>query len=60
LGAVAPNDARHLRANSRTCHFFSTGSFEKMTGRRDFIAKGLTLVHIARAASVADETTPLF
>jgi len=38
LGAVTPNDARHLRANSRTCHFFSTGNFPKMMGRSAFMA----------------------
>mmetsp|Transcript_43867 Transcript_43867/g.93291 ORF Transcript_43867/g.93291 Transcript_43867/m.93291 type:complete len:205 (+) Transcript_43867:2695-3309(+) len=57
LGATAPKEARHLSASSRMGHFFSTGSFPKMMGRRDFIAKGLMLVQIARAVSVAALTT---
>mmetsp|Transcript_22396 Transcript_22396/g.40387 ORF Transcript_22396/g.40387 Transcript_22396/m.40387 type:complete len:254 (-) Transcript_22396:6-767(-) len=53
LGVASPKKARHLRADSRTCHFFSTGSLEKMMGRRDFMAKGLTLLQMAMAASEA-------
>mmetsp|Transcript_7922 Transcript_7922/g.14278 ORF Transcript_7922/g.14278 Transcript_7922/m.14278 type:complete len:234 (+) Transcript_7922:2544-3245(+) len=59
LGAVAPNDARHLRASSRICHLVSTGSLEKMVGRRDFMAKGLMLLQMAMAAVLAAAWTAL-
>mmetsp|Transcript_38984 Transcript_38984/g.93818 ORF Transcript_38984/g.93818 Transcript_38984/m.93818 type:complete len:373 (+) Transcript_38984:2053-3171(+) len=51
FGALSPNNPRHFSDSSRTCHFCSTGSFAKMMGNSDFMAKGLTFVQIANAAS---------
>mmetsp|Transcript_14471 Transcript_14471/g.27597 ORF Transcript_14471/g.27597 Transcript_14471/m.27597 type:complete len:237 (+) Transcript_14471:2574-3284(+) len=53
LGAESLKTARHSRARTRICHFFSTGSSAKMMGRRDFMAKGVMFLQMARAQSLA-------
>mmetsp|Transcript_10425 Transcript_10425/g.22097 ORF Transcript_10425/g.22097 Transcript_10425/m.22097 type:complete len:243 (-) Transcript_10425:44-772(-) len=53
LGAVLEKPAMHLRARTRSCHFFSTGRVAKRAGRRDLIANGLIFSQIAVAVSSA-------
>mmetsp|Transcript_11856 Transcript_11856/g.17107 ORF Transcript_11856/g.17107 Transcript_11856/m.17107 type:complete len:210 (-) Transcript_11856:229-858(-) len=59
LGAVLLKTAMHSKAVTRTVHFFSTGSCEKIAGRRLLTAKGDMLVQMAIAVLLARVETSL-
>mmetsp|Transcript_25308 Transcript_25308/g.45839 ORF Transcript_25308/g.45839 Transcript_25308/m.45839 type:complete len:240 (-) Transcript_25308:16-735(-) len=61
VGAESLKLPSNFNANSRTCHFFSTGSWAKSMGNNDLMANGLILVQIATAVSaLAARTAGLF
>mmetsp|Transcript_32542 Transcript_32542/g.38918 ORF Transcript_32542/g.38918 Transcript_32542/m.38918 type:complete len:216 (+) Transcript_32542:2617-3264(+) len=57
LGAVLLKVEIHVKARVRLGHFFSTSRAAKIVGKRLFMAKGVILVQIESAASLASLET---